>query len=202
MRTAAVRNIVISLSTGVEHVAAADDVTAFTSQEAGAVFDVTRKYRYLLWRTWCLNSPMICFIMLNPSTADAFKTDPTIARCISFAKRWEFGSIHIVNLFAYRATQPDKLAATRRPVGTLNDEFVAESVRSSAKVMLAWGNHGQLRNRCTDVLDLLGYDSRLHHLGLTQQGHPRHPLYVRGDVEAILFDRRMLTAHSLKACLD
>src|SRR5579862_6473284 len=94
---------------------------------SGAVFDHSGKFRYSLWRHWDDELPRVCFIMLNPSTADDLHNDPTIARCVSYAKRWRFGSLEVVNAFAYRATDPSKLARVRDPIGPLNDQYILKA---------------------------------------------------------------------------
>ncbi len=149
---------------------------------SGAIFDTTRKYRYLLWRNWDNEGSRCCFIMLNPSTADAHKTDPTIARCISFATKWGYGGLMVANLFSFRVTDSSRLRRVRNPVGTHNDQLLLHAARNCQQVVLAWGNLGSLKNRSEEVLELLsGFE--LHHLGLTKLGHPRHPLYVHGQTE-------------------
>ena len=80
-----------------------------------------RKYRYALWRTWDETKPHVMIIGLNPSTADETKDDPTITRCINFAKSWGYGGVCMANLFAYRATEPTVMKGSTDPVGTEND---------------------------------------------------------------------------------
>ena len=108
--------------------------------EAGALLSSCGTYRYRLWRYWHTEREPLIFIMLNPSTADAMQDDPTIRKCIGFAKRLGFGGIEVVNLFAYRATDPRDLRANGYQVGP--DDFVAIQQR-----LLAWANH--IRNKST-----------------------------------------------------
>src|SRR4028119_2392792 len=90
-------------------------------EHRGAIFDPTRTYRYALWRTWDAARPPVAFVLLNPSTADARRDDPTIRRCANFARTWGFGGLEVVNLFAFRATHPTDLKCAADPVGPQND---------------------------------------------------------------------------------
>ena len=120
--------------------------------------------------------------MLNPSTADAEKDDPTIRRCIAFAARAGFGGVEILNLFAFRATRPAALKAAADPVGPDNDDHLRTLFGQHRVVLAAWGAHGAFRRRADAVryiADELGV--ALICLGRTAQGQPRHPLYVKRD---------------------
>ncbi len=114
--------------------------------------------------------------MLNPSTADAERDDPTIRRCAGFARSWGFGGMTVVNLFALRATDPARLRRARDPVGRDNDRHIAAAA-SAGLVVVAWGVHGRLGERDRAVLALLS-GCRPGCLGTTRGGHPRHPLYL------------------------
>ena len=120
--------------------------------------------------------------MLNPSTADERTDDPTIRRCIGFARDWGYGGVEIVNIFALRATDPRELRRARDPIGRMNDAHVAGAAKRSAAVVIAWGAHGALLARGAAALGLLSPRARLLALGWTQAGEPRHPLYLRRDV--------------------
>ncbi|MBY9079534.1 DUF1643 domain-containing protein [Paenibacillus sp. HN-1] len=146
----------------------------------GAIIDETGSYRYLLWRTWDENLPKVLFIMLNPSTADENEDDPTICRCIGFAKKWGYGSLEVVNLFAYRATDPDELKVCNDPVGPENDVHIIEAIKRTGLVVAAWGVKGRLNRRDKSIMKLLSPVS-LNCLAVTKEGHPRHPLYVKSD---------------------
>jgi hypothetical protein len=117
--------------------------------------------------------------MLNPSTADAKQDDPTIRRCMGFARRWRYGGIVVVNLFAYRATHPCELLQACDPVGPDNDSALTLHT-AGHRVIAAWGRYGRFQGRAGDVLRLLG-GHVVECLGTTRQGHPRHPLYVPGS---------------------
>jgi hypothetical protein len=150
-----------------------------------AIFDVTSHYRYSLTRRWDAALPRLGFVMLNPSTADDATDDPTIRRCISFARAWGFGALEVVNLFAYRATDPEVLRIVTDPLGPNNDYFIGEMVSRSARIVVAWGIHGTLKGRDCAAMSLLG--PGLHCLGVTIAGHPRHPLYIGAGVTPVPF---------------
>ena len=140
-----------------------------------AVFSECRRYRYSLLRTWKRGSAKVMFIGLNPSTADEKVDDPTVRRCIGFARQWGYGGMILTNLFAFRSTDPKFLKNVPDPVGPDNDQMIVRCCRSSALVVVAWGAHGALQGRDERVLTLL---SAPHCLGVTKSGLPRHPLYL------------------------
>ena len=131
-------------------------------------------YRYALWRRWAAG-PQVLFVMLNPSTADQTRDDPTIRRCIGFAARWGFGALAVGNLFAYRTASPHALRRAQQPVGRANDRWLRRLASESARVIAAWGNEGARLGRDAEVRALLG---PLYVLALTRRGQPRHPLYL------------------------
>lgn len=143
-----------------------------------AHFSPDRVYRYGLTRQWGPQG-MVLFICLNPSTADAIMDDPTVRRCIAFARAWGYGGLYVLNLFAFRSTDPKALRRTSDPIGPQNDHALSTYAEFSSLHVAGWGVHGDLLGRGNAVKELLvaqGY--RLHHLGLTQGGCPRHPLYL------------------------
>lgn len=144
---------------------------------SGAHFDAMRVYRYALWRVWDLAEPLVTFCMLNPSTADEHFLDPTIRRCIAFAKEWGFGGLIVVNAFALRSTDPGALYRAQDPIGAENDAAILRARDISERVICAWGVHGAFMGRGAGVLELIGRE-RASHLGLTKHGHPKHPLYL------------------------
>ena len=129
------------------------------------------------------------FIMLNPSTADAVRDDPTIRRCIGFARAWGYRRLVVTNIFALRATLPSALRVASNPVGPRNDRYVLRAARAADRVVCAWGVHGALGNREATVLALLR-ELPLQHLGLTRGGYPRHPLYVAGATVPTPYEKR------------
>lgn len=120
--------------------------------------------------------------MLNPSTADAAIDDPTIRRCIAFARSWGYGRLIVTNLFAYRSPHPMALRTATDPVGPDNDTWInriTDSIGTDGLVIAAWGHHGQLNNRAAHVLrTLMKAGQPLHTLGLGNTGQPKHPLYI------------------------
>jgi hypothetical protein len=149
---------------------------------SGAVFSPDRVYRYTLTRTWD-SGPTVAFIGLNPSTADETVDDPTIRRCIGFAKRWGYGTLVMLNLFAFRATDPRVMRAAGDPIGPENNAYIQAVAAEAGDVVAAWGVHGSYLGRDRAVRDLLFW--RPSALGLTKDGHPRHPLYVRADATLV-----------------
>lgn len=148
-------------------------------QRSTARFDPTRRYRYSLIRTWDAGLPRACFCMLNPSTADVDRDDPTVAHCGRLARRWGCGSLEVVNIFALRATDPRRLYRARDPIGPETDTAILRAAQRAAIFVAAWGNHGELHGRGRHVLDLLARRAvALHCLAVTSKGHPRHPLYT------------------------
>ncbi|WGE55084.1 DUF1643 domain-containing protein [Actinobacillus equuli subsp. equuli] len=146
------------------------------SLNSGAELSECRKYRYALWRVWDKSKPKVMFIGLNPSTAD----DNTITRCINFAKSWGYGGIYMTNLFAYRSTDKSQLYRVDDPIGVDNDEYIAKYADLSEKVIAAWGNDGAFLDRSKLVANLI---SPLFCLEINKTGEPKHPLYVRADME-------------------
>lgn len=141
----------------------------------GANFSPDRVYRYDLWRTWFGGEGYAMFVGLNPSTADETRDDPSIRRCIGFAKAWGHAGLCMTNLFAYRATFPEIMKAFDAPVGPENDAILQERAEGASVVVAAWGVHGTHQHRDRWVRGML---PRLHYLRLTKDGHPGHPLYL------------------------
>lgn len=120
------------------------------------------------------------FVGLNPSTADETNDDPTIRRCIAFAKSWGHEALCMTNLYAFRATDPNDMFAAKEPIGAQNDSFLRDMASRAGIVIAAWGVHGAHRGRGTAVQKML---SPLHVLKLTKDGHPSHPLYLKKDLQ-------------------
>jgi len=151
-----------------------------------AVISDCEKYRYTLYRKWDKSKPIIMFLMLNPSTADATFDDPTIRRCIGFAKSWGYGGLFVGNLFAYRATNPKSLFLTDNPIGKNNEEFIGTMARLSQKIVCAWGNSAivkKLLKKHPNYKPLLGLGNNTYYIDLSNDGTPKHPLYLKGDLE-------------------
>lgn len=153
--------------------------------DQGATFSDDRAYRYRLWRQLSKDPGTACWIMLNPSTADEVKLDPTVRRCVSFTRAWGYGRLEVVNLFALRATDPHAMLAAQLPVGIDNNAEIFRTATRSQIVVCAWGAHGLHLKRGQQVRQLL-YDMHLNivTLGFTKAtGQPRHPLYIRSDTK-------------------
>jgi len=151
-----------------------------------AVISEDGLYRYFLSRRWHDSGKCIAFIGLNPSTADAIKDDPTIRRCIGFAKAWGGNTLLMVNLFGLRSTSPLALRSTADPIGPENDAWLDKVVSSADVVVAAWGNHGCLLGRSDDVRRRFG--GRLQVLAMTKAGMPKHPLYISASQGLVPFD--------------
>ena len=155
-------------------------------RQVSAVFSPDRRYRYILRRTVGLGLDACLFIMLNPSTADETQDDPTVRRCIGYARRWGFGVMGVANIFALRSTDPRLLAHAGDPIGPDNDAWLVKSARYADTVVCAWVNWGQLLGRGEQVRTMLtDAGVGLQHLGLTGRGQPRHPLYLARDQERL-----------------
>jgi len=155
-----------------------------------AEFSHDRRYRYTLWRRaqWQRDgiatggAGYVAFIGLNPSTADEATDDNTVRRCVRFARDWGLGDMCMLNLFAFRATDPREMQAEAEPVGPDNDEWILRTAKGAQVVVAAWGFNGTYQERDQRVTRmLLDEGVRLYCLGRTKDGDPRHPLYVRAD---------------------
>lgn len=158
----------------------------------GAILSSCEQYRYTLTREWDRGTPPLTFLMLNPSTANATLDDPTIGRCVGFARDRGYGALRVLNLFAFRATNPEDMMAAPDPVGLDNDQHIREAFMSAAEagapVIAAWGVKGVHAGRDATVRDLATECGvTLMCLGTTKAGHPRHPLYVRAAQNFVLF---------------
>lgn len=185
----------------------------------GAEISACGTYRYRLWREWRLHplpaqwdmwaendgtaivdgaghqlgEPKACvFIMLNPSTADGDEDDPTIRRCVGFAQAWGYDRLEVINLFAYRATDPKALLTLTHDqdsVGVFNQRAFNSVLFGGYPlgiIICAWGAHGAHLGQDETALGWLGNHERFA-LGLTKNGHPRHPLYVKADATLVEF---------------
>lgn len=158
-----------------------------TDIKRGAIFSDCRTWRYVLWRVWDESLPMLMWIGLNPSTADETKDDPTIRRCMGFARSWGYGGIYMLNLFAFRATDPAEMKLAVDPIGDDNYSHLAEFHERSGRTMAAWGVHGsyEQQDACVSRLRRIGPHAKTQYLGddlwclgCTKDGSPKHPLYV------------------------
>lgn len=166
------------------------DGLVFRSHEAEGClsrvwYSPCNRYRYGLSRVWDAAGAPLLFVMLNPSTADERRNDPTVARCETRARRMGYGAVMIANIFAFRATRPADLKRAEAPVGALNDAVLAHWAERAGMTIAAWGAHGAYLDRARQVAR--GLPGQVAHLGLTRAGHPRHPLYVSFDTHPVLW---------------
>lgn len=155
------------------------------------------KYRYTLWREVNPEAKgIVAFICLNPSTADETQDDPTVRRCMRFTKDWGYRWFCMLNVFAFRATDPKDMKAVDDPKGPENLAYIQEIVRMADVIVAAWGVHGNWRDGDKLVqAAMTGYmgssyesgqpDIQMKCLGKTKHGHPKHPLYLKADSKLI-----------------
>lgn len=144
-----------------------------------AIYSDCERYRYSLTRTWDSAGPRVLFIMLNPSKATEVQNDPTVERCERRARVLGFGAFRVMNIFAWRETDPRLLRAAPEPLGPENDRLLLAGVAWADMILAGWGVHGEHLARGPKVETLLrGAGADLHCLGLSKAGHPRHPLYI------------------------
>jgi hypothetical protein len=153
--------------------------------ERAAVISPCGLYRYQLSRIWDDSLPRCLFAGLNPSKADGSQDDPTVRRMIGFARDWGYGGLFVVNLFAFRATDPKDMKTAIDPIGPENDDYIRRLTLYCDITIAAWGCHGDHLGRANQVIPWL---RNLHHLGLTKSGHPRHPLYLPKDTKPIRWE--------------
>lgn len=157
----------------------------FSDNRKGALISECGKYRYNLWRIWDDNpfsAPMVAFIMLNPSTADASHDDATIKRCIRFAKEWGYRGISVYNLFAYRSTNPEELFRVQDPIGPKNDFHLNELKMqgSNYDIVFAWGYYPKHIERMKEVYKMFPFGKVIQ---MSKEGYPRHPLYLPANLK-------------------
>lgn len=145
------------------------------------------RYRYWLSRIWDQDKPRVIFIMLNPSTADHMIDDPTIRRVIHFSMDWGYGGVYVVNLYAFRSTDPKGLKATDDPIGPQNREHILTLIQNKDnkvdRVVYAWGNGEKEPEWLREIV------TEPYCIALSKKGIPKHPLYLKGDSQPILYLR-------------
>ena len=151
-----------------------------------ATFSSCRKYRYSLSRIWDKKKKYVLFIGFNPSTADEEVDDPTIRRCVNYAKNWGYGGFMMVNLFAYRTTLPSNLKKVKYTVGKDNDKYIVTLSKKADITVAAWGNNGDFYSRDKEVLSLV---PSLMCLKINKSGQPAHPLYLKKGLKLTKFAR-------------
>lgn len=158
-------------------------------QSSSAILSECGTYRYLLSRAWkypAEDQPYVLFILLNPSTADHLQNDPTVRRCIGFAKEWGYNRVVIGNLYAYRSTDPKQLNTHLNPVGPKNIHHLKTVILKANKVVLGWGSNAELPNSENYIIqEVLQLIQKPYCLGVTKSGQPRHPLYLKYKTKLI-----------------
>jgi hypothetical protein len=146
-----------------------------------ATFSDCGLFRYDLTRRW-RSGETVVWLMLNPSTATAETDDATIRKCIEFSRRFGFGGLVILNLFAFRSRHPSVMRSAADPIGPLNDEFIERHARAAGSVICAWGSHGRFKHRDEQVtLMLRKHKVTLDCLHFLKDGSPGHPLMLSYD---------------------
>ena len=147
--------------------------------QSTALYSNCLRYRYSLTRIWDLKGKRVHFVMLNPSTATEIQNDPTVERCERRARTLGYGAFCVTNIFAWRDTDPKKMRSALDPIGSHNDEAITKACDWADKTIAAWGTHGTHMERGAYVEKLLGrLNKSVFHLGLSKDGHPKHPLYI------------------------
>src|SRR5687768_4348302 len=160
---------------------------------AGAIFSDCERYRYRLWRVWDKSKPRICFVMLNPSTADENVLDPTVSRCKTRAETLGYGGLEVVNIFALRSTDPKALYEVKEPVSVCaNIDAIADAVNTSEIAVCAWGTHGKYLGIGPEIKNWLQefFPEKTHYLKLNADGSPAHPLYLPYSLQPVLWDAK------------
>lgn len=143
-----------------------------------AIYSDCETYRYALTREWG-KGPRLLWVMLNPSTASELANDPTVERCERRSRGLGYGGFRVVNLFALRATDPRRLRQVADPVGPQNGAALVEAADWADAILCGWGRDGALFGQDRAVMPLLRQSGKaICHLGLTQAGQPKHPLYI------------------------
>lgn len=156
-----------------------------SEHSSGATFSDDRKYRYALWRVWDSEKPRIMFIGLNPSTANETEPAPTITRVINFAKGWGYGGVYMMNLFAIVGSDPIILKTDPDPIGD-NDGWIEKISKKCDKIIFAWGAFKEAEERAKQVVDMF---PGAFALTINRDGSPKHPLYVKGNVNPIPYNK-------------
>ena len=154
-----------------------------------SVMSACKTYRYQLHRSWDDSLPTVCYVLLNPSTADATVDDPTVLRCVERAKRLGFGSLSMVNLFSFRATKPIQMMRSKvDPIGVHTDSYITEAAEQAKMIICGWSKHGHFLGRHDYVLRfvLRPFVKKCYALRMNKDNTPSHPLYLPYDIQPFL----------------
>jgi len=142
-------------------------------------FSECQQYRYQLREIWDPAKPLVLWLLMNPSVACTDYSDPTLRKTGKFARAWGYGGQLVGNVYAYRATDKNRLLDVSDPVGPENDRIVLEMAASAETIVLAYGQPPRaLRQRGQELIVLLRQHKGLCYLRLAQDGTPVHPLYL------------------------
>lgn len=166
--------------------------TDLSGLHCSAVFSHCERFRYELTWVWDRSKPILTLWLLNPSTADHEKLDPTVQGLVKRARHWGYGGARVINLFAFRATRPRDMLAVSDPVGPHNDAVslaaLHQTLDAGVPVICGWGAHGGHRGRDQVARAMAAQlDVRLMALELNADGSPRHPLYIAHTVRPIIW---------------
>lgn len=150
--------------------------------EQSATISEDQQYRYSLTRKVSDGERIVLFVGLNPSTADAKLDDPTIRRCVGFAKLWGFSWLLMGNVYAFRSTDPKNLQIVENPVGPRNRDELDKMMAASELVIAAWGNN-PLTAEAKEIADWVVKQGKVKCLGQNKNGTPKHPLYIAASTE-------------------
>ncbi|MAM05239.1 MAG: hypothetical protein CMD06_04690 [Flavobacteriales bacterium] len=144
-----------------------------------ALFSKDQKYRYLLERTWNNSKKKLLFIMLNPSSADSKKDDPTIRRLISFSKKWGYGGFKVCNLYSYVTSSPSTLYSSSNILGYKNKSYIKKQIKNSDCIVYAWGNTEAEPHWLKKIV------KTSYCIGINKNGTPKHPLYINSNAKLL-----------------
>lgn len=156
--------------------------------ERDAVISDCGAYRYLLRRTWDHGKPRALVVMLNPSTADAEVDDATIRSLVRLLRGAGCGSFEVVNIFAFRSTDPEQLTKAVDPIGPRNQPTIEAAICRCDIAVCAWGAHPMARSASTDIRNAIrAARPAMYCFGKTKGGAPKHPLYIKSGTTLELF---------------
>ena len=153
-----------------------------------AKFSACGRYRYELFELWDDTKPVVMFLLMNPSVASEEFADPTLVKTGKYARAWGYGGQLIGNVHAYRITDSKRLVEAEDPIGPENDEALLSMAARAEMVVLAYGQPPKsLRNRAAEVVQLVKGHRRLTYLHLAMDGTPRHPLYLKVNLQPLVY---------------
>jgi hypothetical protein len=149
----------------------------------GTKFSPCKKYRLQLWRLWDDQLPIIMFLMLNPSSADAHNDDPTIRRCVNFTKNWGYGGFYIGNLYPLISSKPKLLLESLSVSHSENKLNLDEMAEKCDKIICSWGNFEIVKKLGIPNDFLVDYKNKLYYISKSKNETPKHPLYLKSSLK-------------------